>query len=237
MFSRLFAVALAFTLALPATAQTVDNGRFDVTIRGVKAGQLVFRGEQSGSNYAVAGKLASTGFVAMLRQFSYDAKSAGTVRGTRYTPSRYSETADTGKRKSSSVMRFKSGVPQVKEIKPPRAAKPYDLNPAKQGGTVDILTALYAILRDVPADQACKTKLDMFDGRRRTSIKLSNPKAAGDGLTCTGEYRRVGGFSPDDMAERTRFPFTATLTRVGDKMRVTEIRTKTTLGDAVLRRK
>lgn len=241
---RLISFALAALISLgalshaqPGHAQT-DDARFDVIFRGFKAGQLVFRARQDGTSYQVVGKLQSTGFVGRLVEFSYDAQSSGTLRGTRYTPSQYTEQAVTGRGAQSSVMRYRAGVPQVREVTPARDPAPWDLSPAQQGGTVDILTALYATLRDQPRANACAVDLIMFDGRRRTSLTLSNPvEQAGGGVTCTGEYRRLGGFHPDDMAERTRFAFTMQMEPVGDVLRVMEISTPTLWGDAYIRRR
>ncbi len=235
----LCAALLACALALPAAAQNVDEGRFDVILRGVTAGQLAFRGQQEGGGYAVSGRLQSTGLVGALVKFAYDAQVQGATDGVRYAPSRYTERSDTGRRSSTSVIRFRNGTPQVEEVTPPRAPGDRDVDPATQRGSVDPLTALYAILRDVDATQACTTRLNLFDGRRATGLALADPQLAGDGaVTCRGEYRRVAGFSPEDMAERSRFPFVLTYRPVGEgRLRVTEIRTSTTYGDAILRRR
>jgi hypothetical protein len=241
----LFAACLALMTALaglsgPGHAQSstqVDRHSFDVSIRGLRAASLSFAGEQAGNAYSVTGKLESRGLAAMVRKVRYDANVRGRTKGSRYTPSAYSEKADTGKRKSASVMEYRKGVPQVKSYDPPRDPRPDDLNPAKQGGTVDPLTALYATLRDVEAGQECKVALQMFDGRRRSQIATSGRKVAGDNVTCTGEYRRIAGFSAEDMAEKTRFPFVMTYAPIdGGRMRVVEITTETLFGTAVLSR-
>ncbi len=78
------------------------------------------------------------------------------------------------------------------------------------GGTVDPLTALYATLRDVDAGQECKIKLPMFDGRHSSQIVLGKPTVKGNADPCTGEYRRLAGFSDKEMAEKQRFAFTLT---------------------------
>lgn len=216
----------------------IDKHGFDVTLKGIRAATLSFAGEQNGSAYSVTGKLESRGLAAMLRKVRYDATARGTTRGGKYTPAAYSEKADTGKRKSASVMEYRKGVPQVKSYDPPRDPKPDDLDPAKQGGTVDPLTALYATLRDVDAGQECKVALQMFDGRRRSQVALSGRKAEGDKVTCRGEYRRVAGFSAEDMAEKTRFPFTLTYAPKGDgRMQVMTITTDTLFGTATLTRR
>lgn len=238
MLPSLRIASLIALLTLPASAQQVDEARFDVVLRGITAGQLVFRGEQLGPRYAVAGKVQSTGLIGRLVKFSYDATARGTLRNGRYTPSEYTEVADTGKRQSTSVMRYRRGVPQVQLITPPRPPAPFDLDPTTQSGTVDPLTSLYAMLRDVAPERACNARLVMFDGRRRSQFTLGAPEAQADGsVLCPGEYRRLAGFSPEDMAERSQFPLTFRLEPYGALLRVQEVRTPTLYGDAVLRRR
>jgi Protein of unknown function (DUF3108) len=230
--------AVALTPVSHAQGTTTDSHTFDITLKGIRAATLSFTGEQNGTSYAVSGKLESKGVAALVRKVKYDARSRGYTKNGRYTPGSYSEKADTGKRKSAAVMEYRKGVPQIKSYDPPREPSPDDLNPAKQGGTVDPLTALYATLRDVAKGQECKVALQMFDGRRRSQITLSGRKAAGDTVTCNGEYRRVAGYSAEDMAEKTRFPFVLTYSPAdGDRMRVTEVRTETLYGTATLTRR
>ena len=241
MFVTCLAVMTAIVAVTPPShAQSgpiIDKHSFDVTLRGLRAATLSFAGEQSGKAYAVTGKLESRGLAAMVRKVRYDATVRGSAKGGKYAPAAYSEKTNTGKRKSTSDIAYRRGVPQVKSYDPPRDPQPGDLNPAKQGGTVDPLTALYATLRDVDAGQECKVALQMFDGRRRSQIVLSGRKAAGDGVTCRGEYRRVAGFSAEDMAEKTRFPFVLTYAPTDQgRMRVVTVTTETLFGTATLTR-
>lgn len=241
-------VALLPAGAPPARAQTApetaqqtvqDQARFDLVLRGITAGSLTFSANQQGEGYAVVGRLASSGIMAMIRKVSYDARSEGVLRGGRYIPSRYAETADTGKRKSESVMDYKGGVPQVRVYNPPRTPAAWDLEASSQGGTVDPLTALYATLRDVDPGAECNRALRMFDGQRASALTLGPPQALeGGAVTCAGEYRRVAGFPPEDMAEKTRFPFSLTyLPGENGKMRVVEVTMDSLYGKARLIRR
>jgi hypothetical protein len=129
-------------------------------------------------------------------------------------------------------------VPQVKSYAPPRDPDEGGLDPATQGGTVDPLTAMYAFLRDRPAAAACNQRLVLFDGERRSQLALGPPRPADGGISCDGEYRRLEGFSAEDMAERTRFPFSLRLEpAAGDLLRVTEVRMQTLFGPAVMARR
>lgn len=209
------AVALAalaagsIATAVPAGADSSSSGTFDLAIKGFRAGVLQFNGTSNGSSYAVTGRLESTGLAAMIRKIRYDAKASGRFSGGRWTPLRYDEQADTGKRQSRSRLEYAGGIPS-EMIKQSREGRPNYVDPATQGGTVDPLTALYATLRDVAAADACTLKLVMFDGARRSQITLAAAQTAGDTITCAGEYRRLAGFSDKEMAEKQRFPFELT---------------------------
>jgi hypothetical protein len=191
---------------------------FDISIKGLNAARLLIEGQGEGETYAAGGFLRSSGLLGWVKKIRYDASVAGKVKDGRYVPARYTEKADTGKRQSEAVMAYRAGVPQVKTYNPPRPPRQGDIDPATQGGTVDPLTALFAVLRKLPEAEACDLKLTLFDGRRRSQVTLGQPDRSGDGITCQGEYRRLEGFSPEDMAEKSRFPFTLTYAPAGEGM-------------------
>ncbi|GEM_PF-159186 len=239
---RVGAIAAAVLVTLgpaeaPATVQT-DLIVFDVVLRGLRAGRLTLTGSVDGSDYHASGTLQSAGLVRLVAKVRYDAEASGRLRGGRYVPARYSEVADTGRRVSESVMEYRGGVPQVKTYNPPRPPQTGDVKPETQGGTVDPLTALYATLRDVPRAEACKLDVHLFDGMRRSQIALSAPVPEGEGVACTGEYRRLAGFSAKEMAEKERFAFRLVYVPVGEGMlRVNLIETDTIFGTGYLRRR
>jgi len=222
-----------------AAARAEDPVVFDLTLRGIEAAVLSFTGTVDGNRYSVTGRLQSAGLVGMLKSIRYEGASQGTVRGAQFTPQRYVEKADTGRRKSVAEMRYSRGVPQIKSYDPPREVDEAGLDPATQGGTVDPLTAMFVVLRDVPQGQECNLSLILFDGKRRSEVRLGAPEAGKDGgVTCPGEYRRLEGYSAEDMAEKTRFPFTLTLSSPRDGVRqATEVRMETLFGRAVMTRR
>lgn len=223
---------LALALIAPvARADQIDAAVFDISIRGFSAATLTISGAQKGQSYAASGVLKSSGLLGFLKKIRYDADVTGSLSKGRLVPARYHEKADTGKRQSDALMAYKNGVPQVKAYSPPRPPQKGDIDPASQGGTVDPLTALYAVLRDVPEGEACKLKVFLFDGRRRSQVVLTAPQTKDGTLTCRGEYRRLEGFSAEDMAEKVRFPFTLTYRPAGPGMvHVTDISMDTLYG-------
>ncbi|WP_415233601.1 DUF3108 domain-containing protein [Pseudorhodobacter sp.] len=238
---RIAALVLALGAAMPSTAsadRVEDKATFDVVIRGISAATLAFSALEDGNRYAVSGLLKSAGIAAMFRKISYTGTARGAVSGTRYTPSSYVEDSDNGKKKSTSKMTYTRGVPSAVQYTPAREGRDKDVDPATMGGTVDTLTALYAILRDVDAGQECKINLKMYDGRYVSSIAIAKPQAKKDAVLCSGQYQRIAGFKPEEMAERTTFPFTLTYQPAGNgRMRVTEIAMETIYGKAAMKRR
>jgi hypothetical protein len=234
------AAVTALALSLPAAAAAAQQERavFDLSLRGISAGRLTVEGKVEGNRYSATGTLQSGGILGALKKVRYDAAVLGGISGSRFSPARYTEQADTGKRQSEVVMTYKAGVPGVETYKPPRQPRDYDIDPARQQGTVDPMTALFAVLRDTPAADACTARLVLFDGRRRTQVALAPAGTKGDKITCAGEYRRLEGFSPDDMQEKTRFPFTLTYAPAGNgTLRVVEVSMDTLYGKGALKRR
>ncbi|AXQ94483.1 DUF3108 domain-containing protein [Cereibacter azotoformans] len=237
MRTALGMAALALLLAAPAAART-DEAAFDLVLRGVRAGTFSFSGAEEAGRYSVNGRLQSAGLLGLVRRMRYDAQASGRMVQGRPEALSYSEKADTGRRQSEVVLAWDRGRPRVERYAPARKPRPYDVDPAAQRGTVDPMTALYAALRDVEPGQECRLSLDIFDGRRRTQVVLGTPKAIEGGVSCAGEFRRVAGYSPEDMAEKPRFPFTLYYQPTADgRMRVMQVATDTIYGKATLRRR
>ncbi|HEY0214108.1 MAG TPA: DUF3108 domain-containing protein [Paenirhodobacter sp.] len=233
------AMLLSVGLGAPLRADQTDAIVFDFSLRGISAGQLTINGQITGNSYNANGVMKTTGLLGALRTLRYDAKVSGGYAKGRFSPQRMDETAQRGNDRIEHLIAYRGGVPVQVSRNPPRAARASDVDPSQQGGTIDPLTALYAVLRDVDRDQACRFSADMFDGSKRSQVTLSAPVSKGTGVTCTGEYRRIAGFSKSDMAEKPRFPFTLTYapTPDGQRLRVISIDTDTILGKGRLIRR
>ena len=225
-------------LALPAAADQSDRIVFTFTLKGLTAGQLSINGKIQGNSYGANGVMEAKGLLGALRTMRYDATVTGSYANGRFTPQRFDETAQRGSDRFQYVTIYKGGTPVSVSRVPPRSPRPTDVDPAQQGGTIDPLTALYAVLRDVDRDEACKLSVFMYDGSKRTQVSLSRPSPAGTGVTCAGEYRRIAGFSEREMKEKSLFPFTLTYapTPDGTRLQVVSIETDTILGKGRLTR-
>jgi len=237
MFRFLIAAVLAAGASL-ATAQTTQTATFDVYIGGFRAGVLAMSGIETQSQYSVAGKMQNSGLLRVIREVGYDARSTGRITSKGFVPTRYQETANTGERVSRAEMDYVNGVPQLKSYDPPQERRPRDVDPATQAGTLDPMTTIYSLLRNVPRDEVCTLDVFMFDGRRRSRVMTASPEPDGQDIGCAGEYRRVAGFSDSEMADRTVFPFSLTYSPTPDgTFRVTRVVLQTLYGKAVLNRR
>jgi len=230
---------LALVGAHPLLADQTDHIAFDVSFKGITAGELVIDGKIDSGSYAAQGVMRTTGLAGALKKIRYDAVSSGAFAKGKFTPRSVEVASQRGDDRAKNTMIYKGGTPASVSHEPPRPPRETDVDPAKQGGTIDPLTALYAVLRDVDRDEACTLKVTMFDGVRRSQVALSAPKADGEGVTCSGEYRRLAGFKEKEMAEKTRFPFTLTYapTPDGTRLQVIDISTDTILGKGRLKRR
>lgn len=223
-------------LAGPATADT--RATFDVRLLGLTLGQMQLSGDEKEDAYAVSSAFATSGLGRMARA-AFALTAQGQIRDGAFSPQRYDERIDTGERQSTAQLRYRRGVPRITggSVLAERAADADALNPADQGGTLDPLTALYTALRDRPRAGLCGVDVVVFDGQRRSGIRMTG-RTDGDGtVTCTGVYTRLKGFSASSMKRQTAYPFTVTYRPVGDVMQAARITVRTTYGMAELKRR
>ncbi|MEM9320465.1 MAG: DUF3108 domain-containing protein [Pseudomonadota bacterium] len=209
MWHHLISLCLLANLALcgPVQAQA-DQSQFDLRLGSITVARLFLAANDDGRGYAVAGRAESTGMVSLFRALRLDMSARGTWNGTRPQPQSYVEDIDTGRRASAVTMRWQSGRPVVDAstgLDPTLAA-------AADGttGTVDPLSAVYTVARPRSAEELCDWQLGVFDGQRRSQLTLLIAEGRENAIICRGNYTRLAGFAPHEMAERTEFPFTVT---------------------------
>lgn len=227
-------LGLALAGGLTPGVAWAQDATFDVTLAGVRVAEMTVAGRQAAGRYAVSVMIRSDGLAGVVRRIRFASRAEGRITGdgAEIVPEFYSETADTGRRQSQVEMVFDAGVPQVLTYTSPRPDGPELVDPATQGGALDPATALFAGLRDRPAGQGCRAAFAVFDGRRRADYALS-----GKGATCTGTYRRIAGYTPEEMAERSSFPLEVIYEPQGDVLRVVEASVQTIYGKVRLKRR
>lgn len=207
----LIPLAILAALSTPAWAETRSSAVYDITLRGIRGAVFSFGSIEDAGRYSTTGTVKTSGILSAIRKISYFAKSQGAKRGTRYIPSTYEESRTLGGDSSGSRITYRGGVPQTRVYDPPRPNYSPKLDYAEQGGTVDPMTAAFAVFRDMPKDEVCTFSSFLFDGTRRAQVVTGSPKAEGNFLICDAEYRRIDGYSEREINEEgTRFAFKLT---------------------------
>lgn len=212
---RRFILALLLTLAGPLSAQSYQDA-FDLRFGTARVARLILAVNDTGDSYALAARAESTGLVAIFRALRFDVAATGDRTGDRLTSLSYREDVDTGRRASTVSMRWQGGAPVIDARMPDGPAEAWDIEPAAQTGTIDPLSALYSVTRPRAETALCGFTHADFDGRRRSEVTLGRLREDGEFRLCNGIYRRVAGFSPDEMAERVEFPFNARFAQGAD---------------------
>lgn len=199
----ILAPVLALVIWLGAQAAEAQQAlRFDVLFRGVVVAEITLVARDSGADYALAGAIRATGLAGVFARVRFGMQAEGVLAGDVPRPARYAEDVDTGRRVSMVEMRFAGGLPEILRQSP--APGPGAVPPEAAAGTVDPLSALWRIVRG--GALPCDWQLQVYDGVRRSEIVLG--RAQGDGpLSCEGLYRRIAGFTSEEMADRRSFPF------------------------------
>ena len=236
--AAILSAAIATLLAAPpAAAQSLD-ARFDISFRGITGGQIALSATESDGAYVVLAQGRPTGLASALVDYRYDGTARGTVRDGRYTVGTYEERELDGGEETNATIAFDDGRPTAVTFDPPRAPEPWDIDPTAQSGVIDSLSALYQLVKPTPREGACDKRYDLFDGRHVSRLTLDAPEP-GDGgtIACSGEYLRIAGYDPEEMANSARVPMTVIYGPAeAGLLQVVEIRAASRLGDAVLRR-
>ncbi|MCA8878947.1 MAG: DUF3108 domain-containing protein [Rhodobacteraceae bacterium] len=228
--------ALAAAAMAAATAACAESGQFEVSFGGLKAGVLAYDASLSGGRYEMRGAVRPGGLFGLLFDAEIDSTAKGRVSGNTYRPSLARETTRKDGDTSTRTITYRGGVPSVSYDPPDKPSK-HAAPPSEQKGTVDTSTAAFAILRDRPESLACQLDLVLYDGTRRQRIRLDEAQQRPGGLSCTGVYTRLAGFSPKDMAKGRDWPLRMDYDRLSDgTYRVREVSFPTSFGTARIRR-
>jgi len=189
-------------------AVQAENISLNFYALGFRAGTITVNGNETTNRYAVKGAVTPTRLLKRIKDVGYTGSAKGTLKAGIMATTQYDGNARTGSRNSVVKMHWSGRKPVVDTYTPRRETRTYDITPAKQAGTIDLLTAAYGVFKSAPLDGLCATKYDMFDGRRRSHLTLGKPSVSGKIATCQGTYKRVAGFSPHNMQKKVTFPFT-----------------------------
>ncbi|MFK7752622.1 MAG: DUF3108 domain-containing protein [Sedimentitalea sp.] len=191
------------TLAVLPTFLAATEARFAVQVRGVGVGSFLMSTRENDTGYGISARFAPTPALSLITTFEFRMGAEGRRSGDRYRPRRYTETVRTRKGSYDSTLSYGKSGPVLSGTRLPRPDA-VQLSPASQRATLDPGTALFAVLRDQPLDGLCDKNLAIFDGDRRSQLRLS----AANPLTCTGRFKRVAGYTAEELSDQRSFDLT-----------------------------
>ncbi len=112
---------------------------------------------------------------------------------------------------------YDRGMPVVRDLEPPNETERQDVPPDLRAHTVDTLSALAELMRNVAASGRCETTVRTYDGRRVTEVTArtvgketlaptDRSAFSGQALRCDFEGRMLAGFLLGDSDEAHRRP-------------------------------
>jgi hypothetical protein len=112
---------------------------------------------------------------------------------------------------------YQAGQPVISRLVPPADQEREPVPPEQQRGTVDTLSAMAQLVRQVNETGRCEGSVRTFDGRRLATLRAWTvgledlpptrlSSYAGRALHCGFEGRQLGGFVRDEDRERLQRP-------------------------------
>jgi len=119
-------------------------------------------------------------------------------------------------RRRSVAIEFRPGDPLVR-AEPPNGSEREPVPAALQRGTLDTLSAMLFLLRQVAAERGCTGAAPVFDGRRRVDFSVRGEGLEtlppshygsyhGPALRCRYEGRQIAGFQTNQAREEAEKP-------------------------------
>lgn len=200
---------LSIGLAGTSSAQS-ESKSYRVTIAGFPVGTAQYDAKFNGSRYEIEGFMGSTGFFGAFLASRYSGAVIGSRNGSSLAPKRFRGRFEQSRKFAEVDVVYSGGRPTEVTRRPNRPRLPHEVNPAKVGAALDPISALYYLLRDVPKSTVCSQDFRVFEGARTSRLRLQLAESNEATIVCNGEYRRLKGFTKDQMSDRVTFPFQLT---------------------------
>ena len=149
--------------------------------------------------YTATAGFRSTGLVGEFTNIRVGMSANGSVRGGAFQPARYREDVRAGRESAALTMTYRKGVPTVRGDKLGLEAEARAVAPRDQKGSLDPLSATFALLRDQPREGMCQIDRFMYDGARRTRVVMTTLSQDGADLLCSGQFLRIGGYTEREL--------------------------------------
>ncbi|CUH54191.1 DUF3108 domain-containing protein [Shimia marina] len=219
--ATLWALLLCAAVMAPpaATAEQITQ-RWSVHAFGIKVGELRVTMSETAQNYSGKGIFETTGLAGVLKKIRFSIEGGGGLKGSDLLPRAYTGRINTGKRISETSLRRQGDrMVKTKGLQEPDVP----IEPSALKGAFDPLSMMWLTLRDQTEETLCTVDQTQFDGTRLVRITLKTRRTSAEGVTCSGTYDRIGGYSAEDLAELKTSPLSIVYQKQGNVWRAQEV--------------
>jgi hypothetical protein len=202
---------LLLSLTAPATAAPV-RATYEVFVAGMVVLQVEATFDLRADGYAVETRLATRGMAAAFVTGSQTSRADGRWEGLAARPRQFTSDGVWRGRERRVALEWQANAPRLLALIPPNEEERDAVPESLQGGTVDSLSALAVLARQVQANGRCEASAAVFDGRRLSDYAARTERRdaiapwrngwAGEALRCTFEAKQVAGFRRDQRPEQ-----------------------------------
>jgi hypothetical protein len=211
-------VALLLVLGLvPASARAQAlRASYEVHAAGMVVLELQARFEIAEAAYAVETALRTRGIAALFANGEQVTRVRGAFAGAAPKPEGFVTEGVWRGRMRRIALAWTEAEPRVLDLTPPETEEREPVPEAMRRGTVDVLSALAGLSRQVAKDGHCDALAPVFDGRRRSDFETTGRgwdrvpawrgSWTGVALRCGFEGRMVAGFRHDQDRSEAAAP-------------------------------
>ena len=228
---RLTGIAIAMFSSLllrPALADTpsATHLNFLIYAAGLNVVRVQSDVEFSADRYRVNIAYQTAGVFGAIISSQITSFVQGRWAGTQPAPIRFASWGDLRGEERRTVIDYVRGQPEVKELRPAVDADRDPVPPARQRDTIDTLSAIAMLVRQVATSGRCDGHALTFDGRRLTEISAKTagtetlkPEGgadfAGAALRCEITGEQLAGFKHDENEADLHKPHRSTVWLAG----------------------
>ena len=184
------------TAAADAAEPRAFRADYSVTLLGLPVAKASFDSSFEGERFRIRGSLASSGVARIFDDTRGTTTVEGTIRRGAVLPASFDADYVSGRKKSSTAIRFSGDAVESVVNKPNKKRDPKSwvaVSDAHLKAVLDPLSS--AIVPAASAREVCSRTIRFFDGEMRADLKLSpNGEPNGERVTCAARFVPVAGY-------------------------------------------
>ena len=197
-------VLLAAAQAHSATAQPV-RASYAIYAAGARVLALDAEFDVAPERYHVRLAYQTVGAANLLLRSQQDSVVDGRFAGATVLPLRFYSAGFLRGQERVTQIDYAAGRPTVVRLVPPNAGEREEVPPERQANTIDTVSAMALLVRQVNQTGRCEGRVTTFDGRRLSELRAwtvstdllpatSRSSFSGQALHCEFEGRLLGGY-------------------------------------------